>query len=218
MTTKIDDMTQIIGYIRVSTDKQDLENQRNILNRYCVTNKLIVDAVFHTEISSRKTEGERKITLLIQNLHAGDTLIVSELSRIGRSMHETIHIINRILEKDVNIIFINQPELSTKGEHQKLLVSLYSYLAETERTYISMRTKDGLDKARKEGKILGRPKGAKNKNPILLDEYRDQIVEFIRMNIPTTTIAKLLKRQNDKIKYNNLYKYIMNNNLSNGVN
>ena len=97
----------------------------------------------------------------------GDVLLVAELSRLGRNMLQTLNIINELSERGVQISFIRQPELSTTGPHTKLLLAIYSYFAETEREYISLRTKQGLVAARAKGKQLGRPKGSRDKERVL---------------------------------------------------
>jgi DNA invertase Pin-like site-specific DNA recombinase len=86
-------------------------------------------------------------------------------------MVETLNIIHALTENGVSIVFVRQPELSTIGPHTKLLLAIYSYFAESEREFISMRTKSGLATARASGIKLGRPKGARSKNRIL-DPYK----------------------------------------------
>lgn len=148
---------QVIGYIRVSTDKQDAEKQRHLLLQYSQQHKLLIDEFIDVEMSSRKNTKERRIDELLAKLVAGDTLIVAELSRLGRNMIEAINIISGLSEKDVKLIFVRQPELSTAGPHTKLLLAIYSYFAEAEREFISLRTKQGLAAAKASGKLLGRP-------------------------------------------------------------
>ena len=160
----------VIGYIRVSTDTQDLEKQRHLLLEYAQRHQLLIGEFINVEVSSRKDTKERRIDELLAKLDDGDTLIVAELSRLGRNMLETLNIINRLGEQGVQIIFVRQPELSTLGSHTKLLLAIYSYFAEAEREYISLRTKQGLAAAKASGKKLGRPKGSKNKDRVL-DPY-----------------------------------------------
>src|SRR3954466_10170868 len=152
---------KVIGYIRVSNEKQDFESQKHLLLEYAHQHKLIIDEMLSVEMSSRENTKDRRIDELQSKLSDGDTLIVAELSRLGRNMLETLIIINTLSEKSVKIIFVRQPELSTTGQHGKLLLAIYSYIAETEREFISMRTKDGLKAAKADGKLLGRPKGSK---------------------------------------------------------
>ena len=122
-----------IGYIRVSTDKQDLSNQKHTLLDYANKNKTHIDQFVEIEISSKKDRSERRIDELLEMLNPSDTIFVTELSRLGRTMLEVMNIIDELENKKINIVFINQPELSSTGSHRKLLQAIYSYIAQTER-------------------------------------------------------------------------------------
>ena len=199
---------KIIGYIRVSTDKQDIEKQRHLLLDYARRNHLLVNEFIHVEASSRKDTRDRRINELLTKLIKGDTLLVAELSRLGRSMLETLNIINELSQNGVSIVFIRQPELSTIGTHTKLLLAIYSYFAEVEREYISTRTKQGLATARAKGKLLGRPKGSRSKNRIL-DPYREQIKEYLQMDLNLASIMKIVNNQLERpISYNTLKYFV----------
>jgi len=199
---------KVIGYIRVSTDKQDLEKQRHLLLDYAQRNQLVVNEFIHAEASSRKDTKDRRIDELLTKLTKGDTLLVAELSRLGRNMLETLNIINELSQNGVSIVFIRQPELSTIGTHTKLLLAIYSYFAEAEREYISMRTKQGLAAARAKGKLLGRPKGSRSKNRIL-DPYREQIKEYLQMDLNLASIMKIVNNQLERsISYNTLKYFV----------
>ncbi len=126
------------------------------------------------EISLRKGTKERRIDELLNRLDNGDVLLVAELSRLDRNMFEVVNIINQLSIREVEVVFVRQPELSTTGPQRKLLLAIYSYFAEEECEFISMRTKQGLVAARASGKKLGRPKGSRDKERVL-DLYREQI-------------------------------------------
>lgn len=163
-----------------STDKQDLDKQKHLLLEYAHKHKMLIDEFIEVEISSQKTKKERKIEMLTSKLQKGDILIAAELSRIGRNMLETLNIINELSEKGIRLVFVRQPELSTLGPHGKLLLAIYSYFAESEREFISIRTKQGLAAAKAQGKLLGRPIGSKNKKSRVLDPYKEQIIPVYR--------------------------------------
>jgi DNA invertase Pin-like site-specific DNA recombinase len=185
---------KILGYIRVSTDKQDADSQRHLLLEYANQHKIIIDEFIELEISSRKNQKERRIDELRARLTRGDTLIVAELSRLGRNMLETMNIIHALTENGVSLIFVRQPELSTVGPQTKLLLAIYSYFAESERDFIALRTKQGLAAARASGQRLGRPKGAKSKQR-LLDPYKDQIASYLTLGLDLAAILKLINPQ-----------------------
>ena len=152
----------VIGYIRVSTDTQDLEKQRHLLLEYAQRHQLLIGEFINVEVSSRKDTKERRIDELLAKLDDGDTLIVAELSRLGRNMLETLNIINRLGES--RIIFVRRPELSTLGSHTKLLLAIYCYFAEAARESISVRPdgvrpKPGPGRSTSFGQATGTAKG-----------------------------------------------------------
>ena len=132
---------QVIGYIRVSSDKQDLQKQEHLLLKYAQRHEMQIDDFIQVEISSRRNTRERRIDELMNRLGEKDVLLVAELSRLGRNMFEVINLINQLSECGVKLVFVRQPELSTAGPHGKLLLAIYSYFAEAEREFISVRTK-----------------------------------------------------------------------------
>jgi putative DNA-invertase from lambdoid prophage Rac len=148
-----------LGYLRVSTDRQDLENQRLEIEKYCKANSLTVDDYLQIEISSRKTTKERRIDELLSRLSRADTLIVSELSRLGRSVGELCRIVDSLIKKQVRLVVIKQ-NMVINGKHDmasKTMVTMFALFAELERDLISERTKMGLAVAKAKGKKLGNP-------------------------------------------------------------
>ena len=101
-------MGKIIAYIRASTDKQDLNNQKLEILEYARQNKLTVDEFIEITVSSRKTSKQRRLDELLQKLADSDTLIVTELSRLGRSTSEVIALVNELVQRNVRTIIIKQ--------------------------------------------------------------------------------------------------------------
>jgi len=189
----------IIGYIRVSTEQQSMKNQKHKLLEYAQNNKLIIDEFIELEISSKKTQKDRLLDDVFSKLKNGDIFICTELSRLGRNMLEILNLIEKFNKLDIKIIFTNQPELSTNKNEalSSLLLAIYGYFAQTEREIISERTKQGLAAARASGKILGRPKGAKNKNRVL-DPFKDEIKKYIDLGLMQTNILKIINDHLEK--------------------
>jgi len=199
---------KIIGYVRISTDKQDLDKQRHLLLEYAQKNHLMIDEFIEIEISSRQEVGARRIDELQRKLQNGDRLLVAELSRLGREMLQVLNIINSLSAKGVKITFVRQPELSTTGSHGKLLLAIYSYFAAAEREFISMRVKQGLAAAKAKGVKLGRPKGRRNKTRVL-DPYRNEILSYLQKGIDLANVRKLINPELEQpISYNS-YKYFV---------
>jgi len=172
----------VIGYVRVSTEKQDMKNQHHEILEYANRCKMHVDEMFEVEVSTRKDMKTRKIDVVARKLQKGDTLIVSELSRLGRSIVEIISIINELIKMHVTVIAIKQG-IKINGNHDvqsKVLITVFSLLAELERDMISERTKMALAAKRAQGVVLGRPKGRIGKSkldgrvPEILDLMRDK--------------------------------------------
>jgi len=183
----------ILGYIRVSTDKQNLENQKHKILSYAQEQKIIVDDFVEIEISSKGDSKKRLIDSLFEKLKAGDTLICTELSRLGRNMLEILNLIERFNNEQIKLIFVNQPELSTNQNNalSALLLAIYGYFAQTEREIISERTKQGLAAAKASGKQLGRPKGAKAKVRVL-DPYNLEILELLKIKVSKSSILNIV--------------------------
>jgi len=199
---------KIIGYIRISTDKQDLDKQRHLLLEYARKQHLFIDEFIEVEVSTRRDVGKRRTDELQSKLREGDILLVAELSRLGREMLQVLNIINDLSIKGVTITFVRQPELSTTGSHGKLLLAIYSYFAEAEREFISMRVKQGLAAAKAKGVNLGRPKGSRNKKRVL-DPYRDEILKYLQKGIDLASVRKLINPELEQpISYNS-YKYFV---------
>ena len=197
-----------IGYLRVSTDEQDLLQQEHLLLKYAQQNQLQIGRFIRVQVSTRKNFQERRIEELLNALSSGDTVIVAELSRLGRNMFQTLDLINKMSEMGVKLIFVRQPELSTTGSHAKLLLAIYSYFAEAERDFISMRTKQGMASARAQGKHVGRPKGSRDKNRVL-DPYREQIRDYLRLQLPLRRIHGIINPQLEKPLSYSAYRYFV---------
>jgi DNA invertase Pin-like site-specific DNA recombinase len=202
-------MIKTIAYIRVSTVQQDVSNQRLEILEYARKNDLKVDDFLELEISSRHTLKERRIEELLSRLESGDTLIVSELSRLGRSTSEVIGLVNNLVKNKVNIIVIKQGlRISAKMDMQtKVVVTMFSLFAELERDIISERTKTALAGKKANGKRLGKPRGTIQKSS--LDDKREIIVELLTHRVAKAAIARMVGTSRT-----NLIEYIRRRDLS----
>lgn len=183
-----------IGYIRVSKGDQQIDSQRLAILDYAHKNKIKIHEFIEINISSRKTPHERGIDALIQKLSPNDRLIVSELSRLGRSLGQIIHIVDQLIKKRVSFIAIKE-NIIINGEKQdiqtKVMVAMFGLFAEIERDLISERTKEGLAAARARGKLLGRPKGILGKSK--LDGKENEIKDLLGKKVSIASIAKIFE-------------------------
>lgn len=195
-------MEMIYGYIRVSTEKQTTEVQRYEIGQYAIRNGMAIDSWIDETISGAKDLKKRKISGMLRRLKTGDTIICTEISRLGRSMQIIWRIMDICLSRNVTIISLKENYRLSNDPMSKFILSVYSYAAETERILISERTKEGLAARKREGVILGRPKGAVSKE-LKLDPHRFKIERDLKAGIPKTRIAKKYK-----VHTSTLYDYI----------
>jgi len=200
---------KIIAYIRVSTDKQDLGNQRLAILNYARNNNFKIDEFIEVCMSTKKSDKERKVDQLLRELTPGDTLIVSELSRLGRSLGQIIRDVdtliknkNKFIAIKENIIIKDKQDIKTK-----VMITMFGLFAEIERDLISQRTKEGLAAARAKGKLLGRPKGALGKSK--LDGKEEEIKILLKKTVSINSIAKIME-----ISRTALYSFIKSRKLA----
>jgi DNA invertase Pin-like site-specific DNA recombinase len=188
-------MGKIVAYIRASTDKQDLSHQKLEILEFAREKSLRIDDFIEITISSRKTSKQRRIDELLENLIEADTLIVTELSRLGRSTAEVIGLINGLIQRNIRIIIIKQGMDFKKQDMQsKVMVTLFSLFSELERDLISLRTKEALAGRKAQGQILGKPKGTIQKSKFDVDV--DKIKELLALGLSVRKIANLLGYSN----------------------
>lgn len=183
--------SKVYAYLRKSTDEQNTKSQALAVYKYADENGLRVDQWFDVDCSSRKSTKERRLDELLDILREGDMLIVSELSRLGRSVGQVITIVDQLIKKKVKVICLKENisiRLNGGQDFQtKVMVTMFSLFAEIERDLISERTKEGLARARAEGKLLGRPPGpGKSK----LDPYKEEIIALLKTGSTKTYLAK----------------------------
>jgi DNA invertase Pin-like site-specific DNA recombinase len=191
-------MAKTWGYLRVSTDRQDLVGQKYEVLEYCQTHKLQIDEFVEVTASTRRSSEDRRIGELFGKLAKGDTLVVSELSRLGRSLGEVVAIVDEIVHRRIRLVCIKQNwvvDAALNGEVDittKILQAVFALLAELERDLISKRTRQALAAKRAQGVKLGRKQGSKNKT-VKLDERRKEILSLLQDHASKSFIARKLR-------------------------
>ncbi len=161
-----------IGYLRVSSLKQDIEKNRSEILHLANEKDLGRVEWIEEKISGKKGWKTRKIAKVVEDLKADDNLIVNELSRLGRNSLEIMEILSIALDKEVNVYAIKGNWNLDNSLQSKIIAFSFAIAAEIERDLISARTKEALKARKKAGVILGRPNGpGKSK----LDKYRPEI-------------------------------------------
>gem|GEM_PF-19374 len=141
----------IYGYIRVSTDKQTVENQRFEINDFCDRNSTVVNKWIEETISGARSVEERKLGRLLKRMKKGDVLICSELSRLGRNLLMIMGVLNECMNRDIRVWTIKDNYRLGSDINSKVLAFAFGLSAEIERNLISQRTKEALARKRAEG-------------------------------------------------------------------
>lgn len=184
-------MGKIVAYLRASTGKQDLSHQKLEILEFARQQGLRVDEYVEITISSRKTSKQRRIDELVQMLDEADTLIVTELSRLGRSTAEVIALVNALVERNIRVITIKQNlDITRQDMNSKIIIALFSLFAELERDLVSLRTREALAAKKAQGQPLGKPKGTLQKSKFDKDVVR--IKELLGYGLSVRKITKVL--------------------------
>ena len=181
------------AYLRVSRDGQDTNHQRLAILEFAHKEKLHIDDSIEVEVSLRRSRKERCIDFLSDSLKEGDSLIVSELSRLGRSLGEVVSLVDDLHKRKIKFIAIKEKiHLADKYDMQsKVAITFFSLFAELERDLNSLRTKEALAALKREGKRLGRPKGIVGKSR--LDGKELEISKLVGLKVSKTSIARIME-------------------------
>ena len=182
------------GYIRVSSDKQTVENQRFEINNFCEREKMNIDGWIEETISGTKSYNKRELGKLLNKVQKDDIIICTELSRLGRNLFMIMEILNLCMTKECKVWTIKDNYRLGDDIQSKVLAFAFGLSAEIERNLISQRTKEALARKKAEGVTLGRPKGKKAApEKYKLYSKTALISELLKENISKRQIAKLCK-------------------------
>ena len=182
----------IYGYIRVSSDKQTVENQRYEISGFADSAGIKIDGWIEETISGTKNYDKRKLGNLLGKVKDGDLIICAELSRLGRTLFMIMDILNICMNKNCRVWTIKDNYRLGDDIQSKVLAFAFGLSAEIERNLISQRTKEALARKRAEGVVLGRPVGSKS-SKVKLSGKEEFIRDLLAHNVPKTQIAKILK-------------------------
>ena len=184
----------IYGYIRVSSDKQTVENQRFEINRFCKSRQMHIDDWIEETISGTKNYTKRQLGRLLRRVHKDDIIICSELSRLRRNLFMIMEILNICMTKECRVWTIKDNYRLGDDIQSKVLAFAFGLSAEIERNLISQRTKEALARKKAEGVVLGRPKGKKSSpDKYKLSGKEVLIKELLKNGTSKRKIAKICK-------------------------
>ena len=194
----------IYGYIRVSCDKQSVENQRFEIKNFCCRENLKVDGWIEETISGTKAYNKRQLGTLLKRIRKDDLIICAELSRLGRNLFMIMEILNICMTKECRVWTIKDNYRLGEDIQSKVLAFAFGLSAEIERNLISQRTKEALARKKAEGITLGRPRGKKNSpNKYKLSGKEKLIGKLLQAGVSKRRIARICK-----VERNTLYRFI----------
>jgi DNA invertase Pin-like site-specific DNA recombinase len=182
-----------LAYVRVSTGGQDLDQQKLAILDYARKHRIRVRDFVETHSSAMRAAQKEQLFHVIESLRKGDRLVVSELSRLGRSLGQILQIVERLIQQHVGLVAIKEG-IVLEGKHTmqtKAMIALFGLFAEVERDLIAERTKEGLAAARAKGKKLGRPKGALGKSR--LDGKEQAIRALLQKRVSKASLARIME-------------------------
>jgi len=199
-------MTRNIAYLRVSKKEENIENQREAIKKFANEDLVFFEDIISGSTKAEERKGFREMLEYIEKMRP-EKLYVYEISRLGRSMIETISIIQK-LEKTVFIIPVSEKErwlTTTDRSVRNLIMAIFSWVAERERELLKERTKNGIERARKEGKKLGRPTREIDWKKV--NEYRNKGISYSAisriLDVPYSTLIRkkrYLEEENEGIE------------------
>ena len=186
-------MTRNIAYLRVSKKEENIENQREAIKKFANEDLVFFEDIISGSTKAEERKGFKEMLEYIEKMRP-EKLYVYEISRLGRSMIETISIIQK-LEKTVFIIPVSEKErwlTTTDRSVRNLIMAIFSWVAERERELLKERTRNGIERARKEGKKLGRP--AREIDWKKVNEYRNKGISYSAisriLDVPYSTLIR----------------------------
>lgn len=180
------------GYIRVSSDKQTVENQRFEIENFCKNQNIAIDGWIEETISGTQNYTKRELGELLKKVKKDDLIICAELSRLGRNLFMIMEILNVCMNKECKVWTIKDNYRLGEDIQSKVLAFAFGLSAEIERNLISQRTKEALARKKAEGVVLGRPKGRKSSR-VKLSGKEEVIKILLEEGVSKSEIARIFK-------------------------
>lgn len=199
----------VYGYIRVSSDKQTVENQRFEILNFCEKENLVIGGWIEETISGTKAVKVRQLGRLLRHVKQGDLIVCSELSRLGRNLYMIMEILSICMNKGCMVWTIKDGYRLGEDIQSKVLAFAFGLSAEIERNLISMRTKEALARRKAEGVKLGRPKGQSSNGGYKLHGKEKSVKQMLKDHCSVSSIARRYK-----VSRNTVYAFMKREGLS----
>lgn len=193
--------TMTVAYLRVSTSHQHIENQKGEITRYANNKGIVIDRWEKEVVSGKTNRGNRKLGLLIKSLKKGNTLVVTEISRLSRSLHEIMQIMKHCINHEITIHSTKDGYTFDDSINSKVLSFAFGLSAEIEHKLISQRTQEAMAIRKAEGKHMGRKKGS-NVKIQCLEKRKNDIIMWLKEGRRINDICSELK-----VSYNTFYRF-----------
>jgi len=187
------------GYIRVSTDKQTVENQRHEIKNFCQRQEMVVGRWIEETISGTRQVRDRELGKLLKRMKRDDVMVCSELSRLGRNLLMIMAVLNECMERGIQVWTIKDNYRLGSDISSKVLAFAFGLSAEIERNLISQRTKEALARKKAEGVVLGRPVGSKSSRTKLTGQ-EERIRELLDKRVSLAAIGRILGVHRDTLR------------------
>lgn len=179
------------AYLRVSTDQQDAQNQKFGILDYCNKNNINPIKFIEDTTSGKIAWQERIIGQIMEKATIGDVIVVSEISRLGRSTLQVLEILETAAKKKISVHIAKNHMVIDGSMQSTITATILGLAAQIEREFISSRTKEALAKRKADGFKLGRPRG--QSQLLKLDSFRDEITGYLKKGINKRAISKLIE-------------------------
>lgn len=192
----------VIAYLRVSTGRQNPDNQMDEIRRFTQQKNMVVDKWITETVSGKTANTERRLGYVLRRMKKDDTLIVTEISRLSRTLTDIMSIMGMCLKKGVKIYTTKEKYTFDDSINSKVLCFAFGLVAEIERNLISMRTKEALAAKKAKGIKLGRREGASPKLNYLM-EHGEEIEKMLSEGV---SISEACRRM--KVSRDTFYRYL----------
>ena len=193
----------VYGYIRVSSDKQTVENQRFEINKFCEKQNIVINDWIEETISGTKNYNKRQLGNLLKKVHKDDIIICSELSRLGRNLFMIMEILNICMTKECRVWTIKDNYRLGDDIQSKVLAFAFGLSAEIERNLISQRTKEALARKKAEGVVWWHEHGQRLRLNPKCAKHHEWIVAQLEVGTSKAIIARKLH-----VSICTLYRYL----------
>lgn len=183
----------IIAYLRVGTSSKELlEEQKDEIKRYASDHDMNIDKWVTDVTAGKGKEDERNLTMVLDRMQKGDSLVLSDIPRLGRTLSEVMEIMGRCMEKGVQIYSIRDRYILDQALDLPVMGNVFKLVTEIEHSLMSTRTKEALNHKKSTGRPLGRPKGSAAKQ-FFLDANKEEVISMLERG---NTVLEICKRFN----------------------